>query len=230
MIHIFYRHYPVSGREDWRPDWFDYEKCFLNLLWSIGDKNNVKINVVYDGEVDDNFIFKNDLNFYHINAKSDYESFKKTFEIIRDSDIKDDEIIYLLENDYLHVKNWDIDVEEFIKINKDSYLSLYDHNDKYFEENSDLYSKIIVSQTHHFRTTPSTCGSFIATKKTLIEDYFVHYNSPEITKVFSNMPVDHAKFLLIKSLKNRDVYTPIPGLSTHCLRNLLSPTIKWENF
>lgn len=228
MIHIFYRHYPVSGREDWRPEWFDYEKCFLNLLNSICNKDNVRINVIYDGNRDDNFIFKYDLNFYYIDAKSDYESFKKTFEVIGKSNIKDDEIIYLLENDYLHIKNWDIDVEEFMKTNKDSYLSLYDHNDKYFNENSELTSKIIVTKTHHFRTTPSTCGSFIAKKKTLIDDYNIHYNSPKITGVFTNMPVDHAKFLMLKTLKNRDVYTPIPGLSTHCLVNLLSPTINWE--
>lgn len=229
MIHIFYRHYPISEREHWRPDWFDYEKCFLNLLESIGDKDNVRINVVYDGNKDSNFIFKYDLNFYYIDAKSDYESFKKTLDIIKESNIEDDQIVYLLENDYLHVKNWDIEVEEFMKTKNESYLSLYDHNDKYSNGYSELMSKIIVTKTHHFRTTPSTCGSFITTKKTLLEDYSAHYNSPEITKVFSDMPIDHAKFLLLKSLKNRGVYTPVPGLSTHCLVNLLSPTINWEN-
>ena len=33
MIHIFYRHYNISGNDfKSRPNWFDYEKCFINLL------------------------------------------------------------------------------------------------------------------------------------------------------------------------------------------------------
>ena len=83
MIHIFYRHYPISGREDWRPDWFDYEKCLHNLLTTIRHKDKVKLTIVYDGKQDDNFIFKYNLNIIYIDAKSDYESFKKTLEIVK---------------------------------------------------------------------------------------------------------------------------------------------------
>jgi hypothetical protein len=228
MIHIFYRHYPVRDREDWRPEWFDYEKCFKNLIHSIFNKDNVTLNVIYDGEKDDNFIFNYDVNFFYINVKNDYDSFKKTIDIIKNSNIDDNDLIYLLENDYLHVSEWDCKVIDFFNEKDNDYLSLYDHNDKYFVDYSDLKSKIIVTKSRHFRTTPSTCGSFITTKKVLIDDYYAHYNSPTITKTFTNMPVDHAKFLLLKQLKNRNVYTPIPGLSTHCLNGLLSPTIEWS--
>ena len=228
MIHVFYRHYPISNREDWRPDWFDYEKCFLNLLNSIQNKDNVKINVIYDGTFDDNFIFNYDVNFILIDAKSDYESFKKTIDLVKTSYIDENDLIYLLENDYLHTQGWDKKVVDFFELETNSYLSLYDHNDKYFESYSGLKSKIIVTKSSHFRTTPSTCGSFITTKKVLIDDFLAHYQSPEITKIFCDLPVDHAKFLLLEKLKNRFVYSPIPGISTHCLNNLLSPTIKWE--
>jgi len=228
MIHIFYRHYSINGREDWRPEWFDYEKCFCNLLNTICNKKNVNITVIYDGNKDDNFIFNYDVNVVLIDVKSDYESFKKTINIVKESDIDDNDLIYLLENDYLHTPNWDKKVLDFFEIENNSYLSLYDHNDKYFEGYSDLRSRIIVTKSSHFRTTPSTCGSFITTKKTLLNDYTAHHKSPEITKVFCNLPIDHAKFLLLKQLKNRDVYSPIPGISTHCLNELMSPTIKWN--
>ena len=39
-IHIFYRHYNVSGTDNRsRPKGFDFEKCFVNLLNTIQNKN-----------------------------------------------------------------------------------------------------------------------------------------------------------------------------------------------
>jgi hypothetical protein len=229
MIHLFYRHYPIFGREEWRPYWFDYEKCFINLLNSITLHNDVKINIVYDGEKDDNFIFKYDYNFIHINAKTDYNSFKETLKIIKSSNIQENDLIYFLENDYLHVNGWDQKVINFFKEEYEGvYLSLYDHNDKYMNEYDHLVSKIIVKDNHHYRTTPSTCGSFILRKKTLIDDFDLHFNGPDFFKNFTTEPVDHVKFILLSKFKKRNIFTPIPGLSTHCLKGLLSPTINWE--
>ena len=82
----------------------------------------------------------------------------------------------------------------------------------------DLVSKIFTSETHHWRTTPSTCGSFIIPKNIFEEDYNEH----------TTIPGDHNKFLQLSQTKNRFVLTPIPGLSTHCMEGLLSPTINWE--
>ena len=42
------------------------------------------------------------------------------------------------------------------------------------------------------------------------------------------MKGDHNKFLWLAENKGRFVITPIPGLSTHCMEGLMSPTIKWE--
>jgi len=39
---------------------------------------------------------------------------------------------------------------------------------------------------------------------------------------------DHNKWLWLNENRNRFVFTPLPGLSTHCMNNLLSPTINWE--
>jgi hypothetical protein len=50
-LHIFYRHYNVQGTDNRnRPSWFDYEKCYDNLLSTINFNKNVKINIVYDGK------------------------------------------------------------------------------------------------------------------------------------------------------------------------------------
>jgi hypothetical protein len=233
MIHIFYRHYNVSGREDWRPDWFDYEKCWLNLFEQTNKNDSVKINIVFDGTSEDNFIFKYKYDkLFRIDAKGDLNSFQETLNIIhnQDNEIKSDDIIYLLENDYLHKLGWIDKVYEFFESQyKDNYLSLYDHQDKYFKEYQNLESKIHVTKSHHFRTTPSTCGSFLLTKKIFDEDFHFNLNVFSFLRSNTRLPLDHAKFLIMEKVKDRKVFSPIPGLSTHCLNGLTSPTINWEN-
>jgi hypothetical protein len=82
----------------------------------------------------------------------------------------------------------------------------------------DLVSKIFTSSTHHWKTTPSTCGSFVISKQIFEEDYNEH----------TTISGDHNKFLYLTSNKNRFILTPLPGLSTHCMEGLMSPTINWK--
>lgn len=230
MIHIYYRHYNVSGREDWRPIWFDYEKCFLNLVKTIRNKD-VRLTIIYDGDNTNNFIFNYPFKVKKISAGSDFISFRTTLEITKHEieSFSQDDIIYFLENDYLHSENWTEKVQSFFQGNiSQNYLSLYDHNDKYMDSYDSLLSKIITTSNHHYRTTPSTCGSFLVTQKTFIEDYNFNIDVLDFCKSNTNLPIDHAKYLILTNIKNRKIFTPIPGLSTHCLNGLMSPTINWE--
>ncbi len=52
MIHIFYRHTNATKIGPYRPEWFSYNKCFVNLLKTIAlYKDVVKLNVVFDGDI-----------------------------------------------------------------------------------------------------------------------------------------------------------------------------------
>lgn len=222
-LHIFYRHYNVGGKgNNNRPNWFTYEKCYRNLLSSLEwGSDDYKINIVYD-DTEHNWVksVKYD-KLYEIDAKEDMASFFKTCSLIKnDPTIENGDLIYFLENDYMHVDGWLNKVIELFSTYKGlDYVSLYDHNDKYFLPMYDnLVSKIFTSPTHHWRTTPSTCGSFIVTKERFNEDF----------DILSTMRGDHNKWLWLNEHRSRSVITPIPGLSTHCMSNLLSPTIKWE--
>ncbi len=221
-IHIFYRHYNIEGSDyKNRPQWFNFEKCFINLLNTIEGKN-VNLYLVMDGNVESNFIkkYKDKYILHSVDAKSDQISFWKTWEIAKQTRISDKDLIYFLENDYLHVDGWvDKVVDLFSTYNNLNYVSLYDHNDKYFLSMYEgLVSKIFTSETHHWRTTPSTCGSFIISKNIFEEDFIDH----------TTIKGDHNKFLHLNQTKNRFVLTPIPGLSTHCMEGLMSPTINWS--
>ena len=224
-IHIFYRHYNISGNDfKNRPNWFDYEKCFINLLDTIKDRDDVELHVIMDGDVDSNFItkYKNYYTLHSIQANSDYKSYLETYKYIKGLDIDNNDLIYFLENDYLHVSNWvDKVIDLFSTYNLPHYISLYDHNDKYFlNMYEDLVSKIFVTLSHHWRTTPSTCGSYIIKKQILIEDENINTSGPG----------DHERFIERFNKKQRMVLTPIPGLSTHCMEGLLSPTIDWKKY
>ena len=223
-LHIFYRQYNIQGTDNKnRPSWFDFEKCYDNLLLTLSDtsSNLYNLNIVYDGK-DPNWIEDKDFNkFYKIQEGEDFKSFQKTCDIVKnDNLIKDDDLIYFLENDYMHVDGWLNKVMElFSTYTGLDYVSLYDHNDKYFLPMYDnLTSKVFTSQSHHWRTTPSTCGSFITTKQRFNEDL----------DILSTMRGDHNKWLWLNENRNRFVFSPLPGLSTHCMENLLSPTIDWS--
>jgi len=221
-INIFYRHYNIQGNDlKNRPNWFDFEKCFLNLLKTIEGKY-VDLHVIMDGDIESNFInkYKDKYTLHTIHARTEYGSYLETYKYIKSLNLADTDLIYFLENDYLHVDNWVSKIIElFSTYDNLNYVSLYDHGDKYFLPSyDDLVSKIVTTASHHWRTTPSTCGSYIITKKIFDEDEDINTGGPG----------DHHKFLYLNESRNRFVLTPIPGLSTHCMEGLLSPTINWK--
>ena len=134
--------------------------------------------------------------------------------------IQDDDLIYFLENDYLHVEGWDEAVLELYKMYEGlNYVALYDALDKYYAPMyDDLVSKIFSTNKRHWRTTPSTCGSFIVPKKLWKEDYSFH----------TSIEGDHNKWVAIYEEKGRFILSPMPGYSTHCMDTLLAPTIDWK--
>lgn len=224
-IHVFYSHLNVQGTDyKIRPSWFDFEKCFQNFLSTIKGKDNIKFHVIMDGNIDSNWVSKYKDSFigHEIQGgtmeKAAIEMYRIALSLL--DEMGDKDLIYFLENDYLHIDGWDkhvLDVyQSFEGLN---YITLYDHLDKYFNPlYDDLVSKIFVSNTCHWRTTPSTCGSYIVPKNIFAEDYINH------TTIIG----DHNKWLAINEEKGRFILSPLPGLSTHCMEGLLTPTINWK--
>jgi hypothetical protein len=179
-----------------------------------------------DGDINSNWInkYKEYYSTHEFKGGSDQASANFTYNLIQTminkGEIKPDDLIYLTENDYLHCYDWvKIVYDLFESYTGLHYVSLYDHNDKYFLPiYDDLVSKIFPTQYKHWRTTPSTCGSYVVRCDTLIEDLKDHIN----------VIGDHNKWLHLNQTKHRFILTPIPGLSTHCMEGLLSPTIDWK--
>jgi len=106
------------------------------------------------------------------------------------------------------------------------YVTLYDHPDKYFlSMYNALQSNILVSKYSHWRTTPSTCNTYAMKWKTLKKHWDTHtyYCLPEHT----HDGYDHTKFLKLWEIGS-NLISCVPGYSTHCENNFLTPLINWS--
>lgn len=140
---------------------------------------------------------------------------------------EDNEIVYFLENDYLHKSNSHKIIEEGFNTGAD-YVSLYDHPDKYidganpFVESGGEITRVLLTQSCHWKLTNSTTMTFAAKVKTLRED-------EKILREFTNgsYPRDFDMFLKLRE-NQRSLITPIPGYSTHGETAWLSPLTNWS--
>jgi hypothetical protein len=231
-IEVFIRHCYYSKLQELpdrtRPKWFNKIKVFENFKNTL-NSNLVNYTIIYDeyfGSIDNTFLAQ-EKNVEIINCGSECDSFLKTLDVIQSRNFDDDQIVYLLEDDYLHRSGWcDIMLEGF-SINA-SYVTLYD-----FEEfnNQDILCKIFSTDRCHWRSVPASTNTFACRYKTLLEDLNIHekYSSSHAVKekegfYFSK---DYDKFWELQK-HNRYVISPIPGWSTHCDANFLSPIIDWE--
>jgi hypothetical protein len=134
--------------------------------------------------------------------------------------------VYFLENDYLHDPRWISCLEELINSQIPfDYVSLYDHPDKYLYSDSfhdmhqKLVSKIFFTKTVHWRTTPSSCASFITSMENFRKDI----------PILKMGLMDHLMFDELGKL-GKIMVSPIPSLSTHCMARFLAPCIQWERY
>jgi len=135
--------------------------------------------------------------------------------------------VYLLENDYVHVANWLSKFNELAASNiKWDYLTLYDHLDKYPDLTTTtdatrykhLKSKVYCTGTQHWRTTPSTCATYLLPVKILLADRLLLELGIADFKLFS---------ILCKA-KRRTLLSPLPSLATHSMTGFLAPAVNWE--
>ena len=226
-IEVFLRHCYSSPNQNLpsrkRPSWFDKQKVFENFKRTINPAL-ANYTVIYDNHFGPPPEFLKDEKLIEINAGNEASSFLQTLDYIESLNLDPETIIYLLEDDYLHREGWCSIMLEGFELGFD-FQSLYDHKDKYLHY-PDLSSKLAISNSCHWRSTPSTCNSYAFKLKTYLKD-------TDLTRKHSqnqanNVSNDNGKFI---ELWNRGytLYSPIPGFSTHCEAELLSPCTDWEN-
>lgn len=208
-----------------RPEWFSYEKCFKSLF----DKD-VDITVLFDGEVPgDHFVKNYDVKIVEIEAGSQQSSFVKMMEYIKGLNIPNNDIIYLVEDDYLHKPGFPKILMEGFQTNAD-YVSLYDHCDKYIPGYYEQFAKgfpvqIVPSPSIHWRTTPSACMTYAVKKATFTRDYDIYYKYS--TGEYIKKPFyDHEMFCELWN-SGKSLISCIPAYSTHCDFEGIAPVVNW---
>ena len=145
--------------------------------------------------------------------------------------VTDDEIIYFLEDDYLHKEGSQRIIEDGFELGMD-YVTLYDHPDKYLNpieggnpycEGRAEFTRVYLGNNSHFKLTNSSTMTFAAKVKTLKEDEGVMRSWTNGTH-----PHDFQMFQEINK-KGRRLVSPLPGYSTHGETRWLTPLTNWEN-
>ena len=230
-IEVFIRHCYYSKLQELpdriRPSWFNKIKVFENFKNTL-NPDLINYTIVYDefyGSIDKTFLAK-EKNVEIINCGSECDSFLQTLDIIQSRNFEDEQIVYLLEDDYLHRPGWcDIMLEGF-EINS-HYLTLYDFD---FFIAKGWLCEIFTTPSSHWRAVPATTQSFACRYKTLIEDLKIHQkhsiNGVKEEEGF-HFSKDYDKFWELQK-QERYLISPMPGWSTHCDENHISPIIDWK--
>jgi len=156
-----------------------------------------------------------------------------TFNLALDKALQyeDDEIVYFIENDYLHLHDSPRILEEGFDLGA-SFVSLYDHPDKYKDPSmgGNLYceggaedTRVYLSKSSHWKITNSTTMTFAAKVSTLkkVESTLRKHTD-------TKHPNDFQMFIELRQ-NNELLITPIPGYSTHGETAWLAPLIDWNN-
>jgi len=220
-----------SGYNKVKPDYINNEKCLQNFC-----------NVFYDHIYDIHIIADNcsEPTIDLINKYIDPANIEKvsvghgagTFNLALDKALKweDDEIVYFVENDYLHKINSSDIIKEGLNLGA-SFVSLYDHPDKYLDpsrggnpycEGGAEDTRVYLTDSCHWKITNSTTMTFASTVKKLKE--YEHILRKHTTGSYPN---DFKMFLELRET-NGLLITPIPGYSTHGETAWLSPLTNWN--
>lgn len=159
-----------------------------------------------------------------INAGCEAKSFLALLDYVTGQKYREDTVLYFLEDDYLHRDNWAEVLLEGVSLPGVDYVTLFDHRDKYFEEQySDLTARLFHSKSCHWRTTPSTTNTHAMLYKTLLSHLDIH-------KQFSldrKISADNEKFCYLRKL-GATLISSIPGYSTHMEPEFASPCFDWR--
>ena len=218
-----------AGYNKVKPDYINNENCLKNFVWVFGNQD---LHIIADNCSEDTlkmitkYVHPNRIEIVSVGHGAG------TFNLALDKALQfpEDEIIYFLENDYLHKVNADKVLKEGFDLGA-SFVSLYDHPDKYIgpDQGGNPYceggaedTRVYLTDSCHWKITNSTTMTFAANVSTL-------KRTENILRKWTNgtHPNDFNMFLELRE-QNELLITPIPGYSTHGETAWLSPLTDWS--
>lgn len=227
---IYYR-ISDTGYNKVKPDYIDNENClrnFCNIFFEyIHDIKIIADNVSLETrDMITKYIDPHNITYVSVGHGAG------TFNLALDEALKlnDDKIVYFIENDYLHKPDSQKILEEGFKLGA-SFVSLYDHPDKYMgpSQGGNPYcvggaedTRVYLTDSCHWKITNSTTMTFASKASTLKR------TEPILRKWTSGTHPDDFKMFLELRENNELLVTSIPGYSTHGETAWLSPLTNWS--
>lgn len=147
------------------------------------------------------------------------------------NNFKDNDKIYFAEDDYVYIKGAAEIIEEGLSIA--DYSSGYDHLDKYvnfneggpnpFIEKGGESTRVMMTQSRHWKLTNSCCMTFASTVQRCKQDYDIFQKY-----CCGKDPGDFGIFCDLYKINNRTLVSCIPGVSTHGEIQWLTKFVDWE--
>jgi len=210
-----------------KPDYINNNNCFDNAV-KIFDKANWL--VIADSVTDETKLYiESKINkVNHVSVGHGAGTFNLALDFALTLD--DYEIVYFVENDYLHKPDSQQVIESGFDLGFD-YVTLYDHPDKYMNpvEGGNVFclgrseeTRVFLGDYCHWKLTNSTTMTFASRVKTLKQDEDVLRKWTSETH-----PHDFNMFIELKQ-RGRRLASSIPGYSTHGETPWLTPLTNWK--
>jgi len=204
-----------------RPKWFNKLKCFKNFFDNIPPETDVY--VLHDGwqGLLHGYIAQHNVHIENVDFKSNEKSLKETFKIAEDAFTSGYEVVYFLEDDYLHTPGG---IDCILKgAARYGLVTGFDHLDRYIRDDDVTFGKDYIAfcgaTKCHWRTAESTTCTWACNKETWdqIKKDVVEYSLND-RLLFRRLYLDGVR-----------LWTPIPGVSTTLDYTTFSPGIDWKS-
>jgi len=218
-----------AGYNKVKPDYIDNESCLANATKVFKDADWSVIADNVSKETSD--MIERYKSKDHILYASEGNG-AATFNLALDEALTydDDDIVYFIENDYLHKPESQKILEEGFSLGA-SFVALYDHPDKYLDpsqggnpycEGGAEETRVYLTNSCHWKITNSTTMTFASKVSTLkrIESILRKHT-------LGTHPNDFQMFLELRQ-QGELLITPLPGYATHGEVAWLSPLTDWS--
>ena len=228
MIRLFQLHCNFSelSQNKVRPEWFSREKLFDSLISSLDERvEYIAFHDSGNGHIRDHFLQNKNVRKVSEKGGSGAQAFVNVLNYVIKQNYDEDDIIYFLEDDYIHKPGWlDVLLDGFKYIEAE-YYTLYDHPNKYYPELIDKFpTHLFVTPTAHWRTTISTTNTYACRFKTLKKHFDIHVKYCDLEAKWVK---DHDKFTNLWNIGS-NLISSVPGYSTHVEEGMLSPIADWS--
>ena len=216
MLHTFYR-ISDKGYNKVKPVYVNNKNCLTNFCKNFGTDG---LQIICDNCSNDTITMVGEvtgLDTVFATSLGNAGSFR--FALDEALKLPDDDIVYFCEGDYIHRSDSRRVLLDGIEIA--DVVTLYDHNDKYLQQNI-RQDYILYNKKSHWRTCISTTMTWASTVGTLRKC------ESSIRKWVSGAhPDDHRMFCELGE-QGYTLISALPAFATHGETALLAPLIDWE--